>query len=280
MKRIIPFILLTFSLTGCTLINRFTNKTSSISEKDNSAESYVESYHADDFKDEVEVDSLFLSSSIRSEEVTGSSVWFKFTFRSKTSKGFKNGKGTFIVQITDESYPGEITDLTDYYYSNVYQGKKEEVDGEYLPVFDGSIAFVTSETKKEVYLPSKMTYAGKLVINITGISKNAITKDGEGLLDETNVWGSIKEVHIPNNIKFADEGAFTGNSDAKIYYEGEELPEGFEDGWTNVKEGNVICDPTSYPEKKQNERSISISTDIDIHDKYNRPISFILGCKE
>ena len=259
----------------------FNGRTSTPVRAEEETETQTKQYSEEDFKNEVEVDSNLLGVSISQSNVTETSQSLTFSFRSKTSKGFKNAKDTFVVQITDESYPGEISSLTEEYYTCDYEGAKEELeDGTYLPVFDGSIAFVTSSDKKDVYLPSKMTYAGKLVINITGISKNAITKDGEGLKGGENVWGSIKEVHIPETIKFADEGSFTGNSNAKIYYEGDELPEGFEAGWTDVNDGNVICDPTSYPEKKSGERSIGVSTDIDIQDKYNRPVSFILGCKQ
>ena len=233
-------------------------------------------YTEDDFANELEASSEEVGVTIAQSNVTDNSQSLSFTFRSKKLVGFATGRKNYVVQIDDPNFTGD----PDNPAADDYDVLDEDTD---LPLFHGFVSFVmgsTSSNNAEVYLPETMTKAGKFVVKVDRIAKNAVTELGEEY-EGKNTWSKINNIYIPKTITTVDAGAFMGfasaNAGTKIYYEGTSLPSGFEAGWTDAPEEAIICSKTSYNSAY---RSAGTSGSLDIPDALGRPLNFILGCKE
>ena len=241
----------------------------------------------DDFSDETEVDEQEIGVSISQSTLTSTSQSLTVTFRSKTLSGFKTAMSNYIIGIDDANYTGDPSDPAPEGY-DVY----DEETG--LPLFEGYVAYVTgsgSKNNKDVYLPSKMTYAGRFTIKVTTIASGAVkTTAVSDSIQNTWTYTSggeqvarITNIYIPSSIEKVEASAFVGmptDGSVKIHYEGTSLPsEVFEDGWVDVDvtDTNLIdVSASSYDKPKQKSAS-AVGGSVELPDPLGRPLSFILG---
>lgn len=288
MKKSVALLLLSsFLLTGCNFFDKFTKKSSSSEEY---VDFYEEKYHADDFKEEVEVNPNLLKVT-NSKTTVNNETSFSFKFLSSFSIAFRNAKREYLVSIEDEYWSGEF-ELSDYYYSNGYDGPTEIIedsDGnkKRVPVFNGIISYVVASRQSQTayYLPEKMIAEGRFVINITGIGSKALTDkddydfDREWLSNYRNEWKENMEIYIPKGIKRIASNAFYHTPEsAKIYVERDSIPSGFAPDWTDST--TVFYGSNTYPEEKESARTIKVAGTEEMADEEDRPANFILGMKQ
>ncbi len=234
-------------------------------------------YAAADFADEVEANSEELGVAIAQNTLTETSQSFNITFRSKTLIGFKTSRGNYVVQITDPNFTGDVQNPA----PEGYDRYDEETS---LPVFTGVVSFVIggSGQNADVCLPSTLTRDGSFVIDVEGITTGCVTATGAEY-NNKNTWGpSIKNIYIPDTMKYAEAGAFTGvptDDSVKIHFEGTSLPAGFDASWTDAQASALDISANNYKTKSLKKANVGGTVD-DIQDALGRPINFILGCQE
>lgn len=242
----------------------------------------------DDFSDETEVDSNEIGVSITQSTITSTSQSLTVSFRSKTLSGFRTAKGNFVVGIDDEYYTGDTSNPAPEGYE-----RTDETSG--LPIFNGYVAYIvgssSSEANRNVYIPTTLTYANRLIISVTTIAGGCVSATGCGDVNIENTWTytsgeetspRIENIYIPNSIQKVEAQAFTDmptDGSVVIHYEGNELPASvFEDGWVDAD----VTDPalfdisgTSYDKKDL--KKANVGATVDLPDPLGRPLNFILG---
>ena len=244
----------------------------------------------DDFSDEVEVSYDELGVSITQSTITSTSQSLTVSFRSKTLSGFKTAIGNYYVGIDDPNYTGDASEPAAEGY-DVF----DEESG--LPLFEGYVAYIvgsqSSENNKNIYLPTKLTYAGHLAIRITYIAAGAVTATGyhEGTIDIDSAWtfesggetfNRITNIYIPNTINKVESGAFTGmptDGSVVIHYEGNSLPASvFEDGWVDADTSDTnLFDVSADSYDKKNNKNAKYGGSVNLPDPLGRPLNFVLG---
>ena len=237
-------------------------------------------YTVADFADEVEVDPEELDVSLVQSNTTGTSQSLNFAFKSKTLVVYSTGKNDFIVNIFDSAFTGDSKNPVGADFDNYDQETN-------LPILEGEIMFITGATTSrdggDVTIPSTLTLEETFIVNVTTIASHCITADG-AQNNGTNSWydtgatePKFTKVYIPSTIVNAYENAFTGVPDeVTIYYEGTELPSGFDSNWTD-KPANVVLG--QYGKETNRARKVGNKID-DLVDEHGRPVSFCLGCKQ
>ena len=137
----------------------------------------------------------------------------------------------------------------------------ENIDEESgLPILEGAVSFVIgsgTNSNKQVRLPSTLTRDGSFIIKVTTITSHCVSVDGAEYggkntwYNETGDTLKITSIYIPSTIETVEEHAFTGvpAEGVTIYYEGESIPEGFADDWTDAASitfGATISDSFKY----------------------------------
>ena len=110
-------------------------------------------------------------------------------------------------------------------------------DGEYIyPEYNGAVYSIEiAENGRyagdtDIYLPGILTRAGYYRFIVSSIYAEAVDPE-----DAPN----ITSVYIPSEIESAGVGALGGLSEScQIYFEAAQVPENFEEGWTNLPEAN------------------------------------------
>lgn len=119
---------------------------------------------------------------------------------------------------------------------NDIQASTDE-DGEYIyPEYNGAVYSIEiAENGRyagdtDIYIPGILTRAGYYRFIVSSIYAEAVDPE-----DAPN----ITSVYIPAEIESAGVGALGGLSNScQIYFEAAEIPENFEEGWTNLSEAN------------------------------------------
>ena len=208
-----------------------------------------------DFADEIEISSEALDVSITQSTITETSQSLSILFRSTTGIGFKTAKNNYVVVVDDENFTGNVNDPAREGYTVV-----DEETG--LPLFHGSVYQVLGGggATGDVYLPSKMTREGALVIQIDTILAHCVVPSpasGEPEID--NAWltpygdQKIRNIYIPSSITTIERDAFTGvpSEDVTIHYEGDALPDGVDEHWTDATTAALDISADSYNKESQ-----------------------------
>lgn len=233
-------------------------------------------YDADDFASETDANPEELSVSITQSTLTDTSQSLHVIFRSKTIIGFKNGKQTFVVQIDDEHFTGDLDNPAVEGYDHF----DEETN---LPIFNGVVSFVLggNNGNQSVYLPSTLTREGSFVIQVTKITSGAVSETGSEYKGN-NAWKSgetlkITDIYIPDTIQEVESNAFKDvpATGVTIHVEAASKPAGFADDWAGGS--SAVEYSTSSYNKKSNKAANVAYTVKDLPDPYGRPINFILG---
>ena len=232
-------------------------------------------YTEADFESEEQASSGELAVSLIESTTTDTSQSLNFSFKTITLEGWKTARNNFIVSITDPNYTGDANNPVPEDYENI-----DEESG--LPILEGAVSFVTgsaatSPTNKQVRLPSTLTRDGSFIIKVTTITSHCVTADGAEYGGK-NTWYNesgdslkITSIYIPDTIETVEEHAFTGvpAEGVTIYYEGESIPEGFADDWTDAA-SITFNTPISDTYKNPN-----VGGKVD---DMSAPANFILGC--
>ena len=277
-KMMSHFLVLGLLAGGSFSVAAFLNNRSAAPTKVNAetverSKSPLREYKAEDFAGEELANPEELGISIAQDTITETSQSFNITFRSKTLIGFKTARGNYVVQVTDPNFTGDVQNPA----PDGYDRYDEETS---LPVFNGVLSYVVggSDQNSRVYLPSTLTRDGSFVIEVDTITSHAITATGAEY-NNKNVWTNVSEIFIPNTMKVAESGAFTGfpdGSSIKIHYEGSSLPSGFAADWTDAPETAIDCSASSYNQKVLKAAKVGGTID-DLQDDLGRPVNFILG---
>lgn len=224
-----------------------------------------ESYSEADFADETLVDEAELTVGITQSTTTATSQAIVLNFRSRTSVGFQPAKQNYIAQINDENFTGDQNkpapegyDRTYTYFELNEEGEEEE---KVVPLFDGMITYVTGAKDtagKRIYIPSYFVKRGKFAIAIVTICTNATTEDGveynpSGSAKGKNCWTNannssrITDIYIPDTVTTVESEAFTGVPDyVNLHVEGNSLPIGFADDWTDALDSQIEISDDCY----------------------------------
>ncbi len=254
-KKLSPFCLaklslLTLSFSLVTTAAFLITPSSSVSAEEDSSYVVPES--------ETVIDSTELSITVLSSAKTDISESLSVRFSSNTAVGYDNGtrnKSVYVV-VDDASYDpmGEF-------------GPKE--DGT-LPEFNAYvywIDFTGRGAKNEtMYIPSVVTQAGKMRLNITRIAETACWKEAlvtnkatpTHTADDYNygaIDAKLQKIAIPSSIETIDEGAFASfPANLTLSFVAASEPATFVSGWTDAAPAQIEWGAS------HNESSFSVGT--------------------
>ena len=167
-----------------------------------------------------------LIASLTSSTSTPNMQSYSVTFSSRIST-ISNRYRQAYVTVDDPSFAGDIQAPTD-----------PETGEVTLPEYTGSVYQIEiasggpSSGDTVIEIPAQLTKNGYYIVDITNIYANAINPESAA---------SITEIWIPEEIVSAAADALVGlSATCKIYLEADEVPETFEEGWTDALPENII----------------------------------------